>query len=50
MEMRADGVADLGEARFREQPGWAEQFAKNTGSLLGRDLIRVDVENYSIGY
>jgi len=39
-----------GEARFREQPGWAEQFAKNTGSLLGRDLIRVDVENYSIGY
>jgi len=39
-----------GEARFREQPDWAEQFAKNTGSLLGRDLIRVDVENYSIGY
>ena len=32
------------------EPGWAEQFAKNTGSLLGRDLIRVDVENYSIGY
>jgi hypothetical protein len=39
-----------GEGRFREQHGWAEQFAKNTGSLLGRDLIRVDVENYSIGY
>ena len=39
-----------GEGRFREQQGWAEQFAKYTGSLLGRDLIRVDVENYSIGY
>ena len=39
-----------GEARFREQPAWAETFARNTAALLGRDLIRVDVENYSIGY
>ena len=39
-----------GENRFREQSAWADQFARNTAALLGRDLIRVDVEQYSIGY
>jgi len=39
-----------GEDRFRNQHTWAEQFAKNTAAILGRDLIRVDVEHYSIGY
>jgi len=39
-----------GEARFREQQTWAEQFARNTAAILGRELIRVDVGNYSIGY
>jgi len=39
-----------GEDRFRNQPEWAEQFAKQTAAILGRDLIRVDVEQYSIGY
>ncbi|NJD25305.1 MAG: hypothetical protein FIB06_07845 [Betaproteobacteria bacterium] len=39
-----------GEARFRDQAAWAEQFARNTAAILGRDLIRVDVDNYSIGY
>ena len=39
-----------GEERFRNQPEWAAQFAKHTGAILGRDLIRVDVEQYSIGY
>lgn len=39
-----------GEERFRSQGAWAEQFAKNTAAILGRDLIRVDVEHYSIGY
>ncbi|MFN4326106.1 MAG: hypothetical protein ACK4FP_09495 [Azonexus sp.] len=39
-----------GEQRFRDQPAWADQFAKNTAALLGRELIRVDVEHYSIGY
>ena len=39
-----------GEQRFREQRTWAEQFAKNTAAILGRELIRVDVEHYSIGY
>lgn len=39
-----------GVERFRNQQTWAEQFARNTAALLGRDLIRVDVEHYSIGY
>jgi len=39
-----------GEARFRQQPEWAQQFARYTATILGRDLIRVDVANYSIGY
>ena len=39
-----------GEVRFSEQRTWAEQFAKYTAALLGRELIRVDVEHYSIGY
>jgi hypothetical protein len=39
-----------GEARFRDGGAWAELFAKYTGSILGRELIRVDVEHYSIGY
>jgi hypothetical protein len=39
-----------GEERFRTQRIWAEQFAKHTAAVLGRDLIRVDVEHYSIGY
>ena len=39
-----------GENRFRDQRTWADQFARNTAALLGRELIRVDVEHYSIGY
>jgi len=39
-----------GDARFQNQHTWAEQFAKYTAALLGRELIRVDVEHYSIGY
>jgi hypothetical protein len=39
-----------GAQRFREQPAWAEQFAKNAATMLGRDLIRVDVPNYTVGY
>jgi len=39
-----------GIGRFRDQLVWAEQFARNTAAILGRDLIRVDVEQYSIGY
>lgn len=39
-----------GENRFREQRTWAEQFVRYTAALLGRELIRIDVEHYSIGY
>jgi len=39
-----------GEERFRERTVWAEQFARYTAAILGRELIRVDVEHYSIGY
>lgn len=39
-----------GNERFRTDAAWAEQFARNTAAILGRDLIRVDVEQYSIGY
>lgn len=39
-----------GEGRFKEQASWAEQFAKYTALILARDLIRVDVANYAIGY
>ena len=39
-----------GEARFRTQAAWAELFARNAAAILGRELIRVDVEHYVIGY
>ena len=39
-----------GAQRFRERPDWAEEFAKNAAAMLGRDLIRVDVPNYTVGY
>lgn len=39
-----------GAKQFETQPAWGEQFAKNTAAVLGRELIRVDVEHYSIGY
>lgn len=39
-----------GEQRFLDQQAWAEQFAKYTALILARDLIRVDVVNYAIGY
>ncbi len=39
-----------GEERFRDQRNWAEQFARYAAVLLARDLIRVDVANYAIGY
>lgn len=39
-----------GEERFLEQATWGEQFAKYVAQILGRDVIRVDVANYAIGY
>ena len=39
-----------GAQRFRDQPEWAHAFAKNAAAMLGRELIRVDVPNYTVGY
>ena len=39
-----------GVQRFRDQQDWAGQFARNAAAMLGRDLVRVDVPNYTVGY
>ena len=39
-----------GARRFRDESGWAADYAKNTAALLGRDVIKVDVPNYTVGY
>ena len=39
-----------GAQRFRDRKDWAEQFARNAAVMLGRDLVRVDVPNYTVGY
>jgi|APFre7841882724_1041349.scaffolds.fasta_scaffold10776_3 hypothetical protein len=41
---------DSGEARFREHPDWARDYARNAAVLLQRDLIRVDIPNATVGY
>lgn len=52
--LAADRVLNVakyaGAQRFREQRDWAEQFARNAATMLGRDLIRIDVPNYTVGY
>lgn len=39
-----------GAERFRDQHEWALEFARNTAVMLDRDLVRVDVPNYTVGY
>ena len=39
-----------GDRRFREHPDWAEQFARNAAVMMGREVIRVDVEKYTVDY
>jgi len=39
-----------GERRFRDHPEWAQQFARNAAVLTGREVLRVDVEKYTIAY
>ncbi len=39
-----------GAPRFRNDPGWAADFARNAALMLGRELVRVDVPNYTVGY
>jgi hypothetical protein len=39
-----------GEQRFRDHPDWAGHFARNAAVMMGREVIRVDVEKYTIAY
>lgn len=39
-----------GERRFREQPEWSGVFARNAAVMMGREVIRVDVDKYTIDY
>jgi len=39
-----------GAERFRDQREWAKEFARNAAVMLGRDLVRVDVPNHTVGY
>ena len=39
-----------GPQRFRDHADWAHEFARNAAVMLGRDLVRVDVPNYTVGY
>ncbi len=52
--LRSDLVLSVakyaGERRFRDDPDWARRFATNAASLLDRNVIRVDLGNYTVGY
>ncbi len=39
-----------GEQRFAGKTPWAEQFVRYAAMILGREVIRVDVAAYAIGY
>ena len=39
-----------GAQRFRDQREWAHQYATNAAVMLGRDLVKVDVPNYTVGF
>lgn len=39
-----------GQARFADNLDWGNTFARCAATVLGRDLIRIDVENNTIGY
>ena len=44
-------VAKYGsEQRFKDGKEWAKTFARNTALALGRDTVKVDVVDFSIGY
>ena len=49
-----DKILDIarcgGEQRFIDGKRWAILFARYTALSLGRDMIRVDVDGYRIGY
>lgn len=45
------GVAKYsGVQRFRGDTAWARDYALNAAALVGRDVIRIDVPNETVGY
>jgi hypothetical protein len=52
--LQADRILSVakyaGERRFREDPDWAGHFARNAAVMMGREVIRIDVEKYTIAY
>ena len=39
-----------GVHRFHDELEWARQYATNAAVMLGRDLVKVDVPNYTVGF
>jgi hypothetical protein len=39
-----------GEQRFADRKEWANAFARSAAMVLGRDLIKVDVPAFTLGY
>lgn len=39
-----------GERRFADDAQWARDYARHAAHILGRDRVRVDVGNASIGF
>lgn len=39
-----------GAKRFREDAGWAAEFARNAAALVGRNFIRIDVPQQTVGF
>ena len=39
-----------GEQRFFDGKEWAKTFARNAALALGRDTVKVDLVDFSIGY
>ena len=41
---------DGGEQRFKDGKDWSKSFACNAALALGRDTVKVDLVDFSIGY
>jgi hypothetical protein len=39
-----------GAQRFRDDAAWAQSYAHHAAALLGRDFVRVDVANETLGF
>ncbi|MBL8351570.1 MAG: hypothetical protein JNL87_14825 [Burkholderiaceae bacterium] len=43
-------AATVGEARFADDPVWAQAYARATLAALARPVVRVDVEGGAVSY